>query len=385
MTPGTVSGRRPRVLFDAMSLGSRPSGTRTRLLELVKALTRDGGMEVGVLHGPGLDPVEHAALDGAHLLEEERPPRGPLGRLMRGSRICMRALAGFPADLLVSETLPWPRGVPLLPVVHDLRHHATGGLRSRAWRRLMEEGLVRASRVVAVSAAVARELEQAVPSCRGRVRVVPNGVDLERFRPEAVAGDEDVLARYDLPPAFMLFVGHMAPRKDPGTALEVRARLAGQGIDLPLVLVGRGPLLPEEHLYRMRGSYSDQVPGRVLRGVGTAELPALYRRARLLLAPSRLEGFGLVPLEAASCGTPVVASDIPAHREVLQDGALYAPPGDGEAFTRRVLELVYGEASPVLLGQRARERARAWSWSHAAQAFRSAAGLTPLRYDGAAP
>jgi len=80
-----------------------------------------------------------------------------------------------------------------------------------------------------------------------------------------------------------------------------------------------------------------------------------------------------VPLEGAASGTPLLLSDIPAHREVLGAGAaLYAPPGDVEAFEQRLLSLLANEVDVAGMRERALERARAFTWERAASALLAA-------------
>jgi glycosyltransferase involved in cell wall biosynthesis len=105
----------------------------------------------------------------------------------------------------------------------------------------------------------------------------------------------------------------------------------------------------------------------VLPFLDRATLAAVYRQSVLLLLPSEREGFGLPVLEALACGTPVIASDIEALREVGGDAAMYCPPDDVDAWVDTVMNaLAEREKNPEAWARRKSDgvaRAAAFSWS----------------------
>jgi len=357
-----------RVLFDALSLGSRESGTRTRVLGLSPQLV-SLGVDVSVLVGPELGAEAEAQLSGVNIVREARPPGGPIGRVLRGRRILDRVRRSVRPDWMVSECLPWPEGQGVVGVVHDLRWRHDRGVAARLRRRALVRGCGTARRIHVVSAATATTLAAVLPDVPRHVRIVPNGVDQSRFQPGPVDRDLGYLARRDLRPGYLLCVGHLEERKAPDMAIRVRRELARRGLDIPVVFVGRGDILPEESLCALKADFPRQDLGRVLRDVGAEELPALYRGASVVIAPATEEGFGMVPLEALACGTPVVASDIPAHREVVGDAALLCRAGDVTEFVSAVLPIVeFGQDRERFLAQGPEQAAR-WTWKAAAAAF----------------
>ncbi len=170
----------------------------------------------------------------------------------------------------------------------------------------------------------------------GRVTVTPNGVD-PSFAP---GGSHD---------RYVLFVGAIQARKSPLDALA-----AARAVGLPLVVAG-----PEKDTGLVRAL---RAGGAELRGyVSKQELAELYRGAALLVLPSHFEGFGLPVLEAMASGTPVVAADEPALREVAGDAAVYAQDGDFAAAAQRAL----GERAA--LSAAGIERAKRFSWEETAR------------------
>ena len=148
---------------------------------------------------------------------------------------------------------------------------------------------------------------------------IPNGVE------QPAPASPDLLAEFGLEPQkYLLFVGRMVPEKAPAALLE-----AYRGLDtqLRLVLVG-GSSFTDTYTQEVRRLASDDPRVLFLGFIHGERLRALYQYSRLFVLPSLLEGLPLTLLEALSHGAPVVASDIPPHREVLGDS------GSGHALFR---------------------------------------------------
>jgi glycosyltransferase involved in cell wall biosynthesis len=135
---------------------------------------------------------------------------------------------------------------------------------------------------------------------------------------------------------FVLMVSTLEPRKNHLGAINAFQRVQRQlGRDIKLVIVGTPGWKCEPILRAIaEGGRAHSVIH--LTDVPQDELACLYRKARAVLFPSFAEGFGFAPLEAMQCGTPTVVSDIPAHRWVLQDAALFADPYDPAAIAKQL-------------------------------------------------
>jgi glycosyltransferase involved in cell wall biosynthesis len=151
-------------------------------------------------------------------------------------------------------------------------------------------------------------------------RRVPYCFDSERFRPAPVPREE---------PPTLLTVSRLRVHKNHGATLRAAARLGGT---VQVRLIGRGPESePLERLARSLG-----VRCRIDTEADDAVVTAAYRGARVVVCPSRFEGFGLTPVEGIASGTPVVASDIPPHREFVAKAARFFPLDDDEALARAI-------------------------------------------------
>ena len=244
---------------------------------------------------------------------------------------------------------PWIDGamlrcpVPMVVTVHDVVELKRRGEYLRAGLRLKLRYLAvqRATRVIVPTQAVADDVVNVLGVPRSRVVAIPEAAApaLHR-RPHGEV--RAVRERFGLPERYLLWVGGLSapdPRKRV-TALTRAART------MPLVLVGPA------------GPWAHELPDVYLTGrVTDDELAAIYSGAHALVFPSDDEGFGLTAVEALSCGTPVVACDARARREVLQGRATFVGVGN----LRGLIDAAQRAQRPAPAPPR-------WSWTDAAEA-----------------
>jgi glycosyltransferase involved in cell wall biosynthesis len=324
----------PLVVIDADVLGRRRTGDETHVSNLLRELGRQATdlRLVALTRRPDLVPdgIEPYVL----------PARSQEVRMAVGVPRALRRLR--PALVHFQHVLPPLDRTRGVVTVHDLSFErdasAMGRLDRLMFRALVPRSVRRAVRVLTVSERTKRDLVDLYRIDPDKVVLTPNGVD-PAFSPGPDSGSG----------GYLLYVGAIQARKDPLAAADAAA-VAG----LRLVVVGpeREPELAAE--LRRRGAE--------LRGyLETAELAEVYRRASVLILPSRYEGFGLPVLEAMASGTPVVASGDAALREVAADAALYA---DRDELGAAVLRAQAERKQLVAAGL---ERARNFSWEETAR------------------
>ena len=242
-----------------------------------------------------------------------------------------------------------------------LRHRMRAGLEKRVHARIDAH--------VVLSSAFRRVLVERYRVRPWNVHVLAPGVSLERFTP----GDrERARARLGVPEGAFVAVctRRLTPRMGLDVLLDAWGELAAslQG-DSMLLLIGDGPLRGQLSERAGRPPLAGRV--RVLGRVEDAELIDAYRAADVAVVPTvALEGYGLVVLEAAACGTPSVVSDVGGLAEAASelDRSLVVAPGDPDALSRRLLQAAGGQLPDR---ERTRRFAEEHSWGAVAERHRS--------------
>ncbi|HEY3096374.1 MAG TPA: glycosyltransferase family 1 protein [Acidimicrobiia bacterium] len=272
-----------------------------------------------------------------------------------------------------SVAVPPKERVPLVVTAHDAAPLIFPETYPRRGRRFHEQGLAaaadRADIVITVSHASADELVAHTAIERDRIRVVPNGVDLQLAGEDEVA---EIRRRFDLgDKPYVFWIGSLEPRKNVGLLVDAFAQWAAR-TDLPHQLVLAGPagwLEDESAVLRPARPLGDRV--RTLGRVGDPALRALYRGADVFAFPSRHEGFGIPVVEAMAQETPVLAADIPALREVAAGAAVLRSPDDTDAWVAALDNLFHDADERARLGAAGRRRAQHYSWARCADETRA--------------
>jgi phosphatidylinositol alpha-mannosyltransferase len=196
----------------------------------------------------------------------------------------------------------------------------------------------------------------------GQYEIIPNGIDYAKF-----AREVEPIEKYRDGGPNILFVGRLEKRK--GLKFLLRAmRYVWESIpSARLIVVGAGPLLDD---YR-RLVESHRIDNVEFCGfVSSEDLVRYYRSADLFCAPSTgQESFGIVLLEAMASGKPIVASDIPGYRSVVNSGVegLLVPPKDEQALAGALVRVLSDESMRARMSAAGRLRAEQFSWDKVAQ------------------
>lgn len=316
----------------------------------------------------------------------ERPRlKGNLGKVWFEQVHLWRLARKAAVDLVHVPYLgpPWFKLRPLVVTVHDLLMLALpdyrGSLAFRLYIWAARRALARADRVIADSGWTRNDILRFTAVPADRVDVVPLGVDPDfgaDLTPERVGA---VRRRYGLDRPYILYLGGFDRRKQVDRLVRLFREVPEPWV---LAVGGRlprpGPIFPDiPEAVREAG-----VEGRVrfLGPIPEADRPALYAGAELFVYPSVYEGFGLPPLEAMACGTPVVCSNRTSLPEVVGEAALLIDPEDDESLLGGILKLLRDADLRAELRARGLERARQFTWRRTAEAtcwvYLRALGLT---------
>jgi glycosyltransferase involved in cell wall biosynthesis len=224
-----------------------------------------------------------------------------------------------------------------------------------------------ADAIIVPSIATSRDLAARFPSAEGKIHVVPlaPGDGFVPLRPEESL---PVLDRYGLSYRdYLLFVGNLEPRKNLGALVEAYTCMrTTAGLSPPLVIAG-GEGWKNRAIHRAAAASPFAADIRFLGHVPEADLPALMSGALAFVYPSLYEGFGLPPLEAMACGTPVITSNRSSLPEVVGDAALLVDPEDRRQLAEAMTRVATEEALRDDLRGRGLKQAQRYSWDETAR------------------
>jgi glycosyltransferase involved in cell wall biosynthesis len=275
---------------------------------------------------------------------------------------------------------------PYVVTIHDMSSllYAEGPRLRRSLRLFrFRRGLIRATRTIAVSAATRHDVETVLGIPAERVRQIYEAPD-PRFlgkgplndsgeEAEALsAGREEVLERYQVNYPFILYAGTIRPQKNIPRLVEAFAVLRGDlenhpvYKDLRLIIIGDEiSKYPSVRRAVIQTRVEEVV--RFLGFVPIATLRVFYEAAAAFVFPSLYEGFGLPPLEAMGCGTPVVTSNVSSLPEVVGSAAILINPENVFDIARGIREALLDEERRSELIRRGFEQVRRYSWAQTAR------------------
>lgn len=230
-------------------------------------------------------------------------------------------------------TLPFRLKEKAIVTIHDLIHlkfqHFFPHWKVKAAKFVIQKSIRKAEVILAVSQTTKNDILQFFPQAEGKVQVLYNRLS-EEWK---ASGDGYDVASLGLSKDYLLYVGNFKKHKGLDTLVQAYRKLKEPP---PLVLVGKSSGIDQD---LSDAIFSDPR----IRVFGFADgklLRSLYSHALLFVFPSLYEGFGYPPLEAMSCGAPVLSSDAPALKEVLQNAAEYFERGNAEELAHKLENLM---------------------------------------------
>jgi glycosyltransferase involved in cell wall biosynthesis len=264
---------------------------------------------------------------------------------------------------------------PVVVTVHDLipllLPAYRGGFLGRAYNGLVAHTARRAAAVITDSRASRADIVRHLGIPANRVHAVHLAAD-DRFQPgQDAAVVERVRGELSLPPRYLLYLGGFDVRRNLARMLQAFARLDEPHAEL--VVAGRlpqhdTPFTPDPRRIAAALGIADRV--RFTGRVDEEVKPVLYAGAEALLFPSLYEGFGLPPLEALSCGTPVIVSDRSSLPEVVNGGGLCVNPEDTDALAEAMARVLHDNALRARLRHDGLEHAGQFTWAKTAHQTR---------------
>ena len=356
---------------DVLGRGRRP-GDERYMANLIRELARiDERNAYTLLVGPDCPSSLVASIVGANRRFRARPV-GPVSPWVRFPLALPLALRRSRHDLLHVQYF-LPPGSPRRSVVtiHDISFVLHPELFRPVERfvlsRLVPASARRATAVITDSERSRRDMIDRWGLSPSKISAIPLAT-APAFRPtEGTGASASVRDRFGLPERFVLYTGSLQPRKNVAGLIRAFARARSEAAEgVSLVIAGKKK-------YKCRDLESaiastglgDRV---ILTGpVPDDDLPALYGAAELFVFPSLYEGFGLPPLEAMACGTPVVSSHAGSLGEVVGDAALTVDPRDEGAMAAAIVKVLTEPGLGESLRTRGLEQAARFTWERTAR------------------
>jgi glycosyltransferase involved in cell wall biosynthesis len=220
---------------------------------------------------------------------------------------------------------------------------------------------------VADSHFTARELTTVLGVAEAKIRIIHCGIG-PQYQPCAQVHDmEPMRRRYGLPDAFIFFLGVLEPKKNLERTISAYADLRRRRKDVPRLVIGGGRSFgwKNRRVFALARSLGDAVLFTDF--IAPADLPAVYGMAEMLVFPSLYEGFGLPPVEAMACGTPVISSNRAALPEIAGDAALLVDPLRTDDIADAMERILVDSGLRAELQERGRINARRFDWRQAAR------------------
>jgi glycosyltransferase involved in cell wall biosynthesis len=367
-----------------MVLGPRDTGVGIWTRGLLKALPRaDRDSRYVVYHRREAGSLTAEPGENVRFLCAALPSGSRLGRIAWEQLVLPAHARRDRLDVLHCPAYVMPRwsGAPAVVTLHDLFVYTHPGLCKRLnvlhYRLMLPATIRRAALLHCTSHWTRGILCALLPWAAERARVIHPAVD-DAFGPQDPQAVEDFLRRQGLQERPFLFVGNIEPKKNVVALLEAMALLREEyGSQRKLVMVGAegwGWRRPEEKIHELG------LQDRIVRlgYVPRQELPLVYASALALVFPSVVEGFGLPPLEAMACGTPVITSGAGGLAESVGAAALLVREPNPDFLAEAMYQIEASEDLRRRLSEAGLFRARSFRWDGAAKQFlelyREAAG-----------
>lgn len=260
----------------------------------------------------------------------------------------------------------------LIPMVRSMPLYR-GSMLVRAYTQLVAAGARRANAIIADSEHSKRDIVQRLKIDPSRVHVVYLAADA-RYRPADAAQIDAVRRKYSLPNKFLLYLGGYDQRKNVRVLIQAFARLrdlrvraSGYRLVLGGVMLGAdSDFFPDPR----RIARESDLPDDAIQYVGwidEPDKPALYSSATAFAFASLYEGFGLPPLEALACGTPVICSNASSLPEVVGEAGVTVNPNDVTAWADAIRTALTDDARRAEMRERGIAQSKRFSWERAAE------------------
>ncbi len=235
----------------------------------------------------------------------------------------------------------------------------------------LEKSCQRADHIITISEFSKKEIMKYLGIPKDKITVMPCGVDFSIYHPNySVDEVNKVVEKYNIDSPYILYLGTLEPRKNIERLIQAYGKLSEEKKNLPkLVLAGRKGWMYESIFKTVKTLNLEEKI--IFTGyVDEKDAPILMKGAEIFLFPSIYEGFGMPPLEAMACGTPVLVSNVSSLPEVVGDAGIQVNPFSIESIKNGMEYLINNKEKRLELSLRGIQKSKAFTWDVSAQILR---------------
>jgi glycosyltransferase involved in cell wall biosynthesis len=369
-----------KIGIDIRNIGKKRTGDETVFFNLVKNMSLIDSLNEYVLitdRDPGSDWILKKMLDemnlGSNFKIVALGKKG-INKFMWNIWTLPNYLNSHPVDIYHTQYItPFfvRKNIKIITTVHDVSFKVFPEL-IKPFDRLLLNILIpisirRADRIIAVSDFTASEIARFYPRSVGKVSVIPNAIEADNLDGSPKISLDELRQKYGIKEPFILYLGTLQPRKNLPVLIRAYALLKKKGCDLQLVIAGgKGYNYDStiDQAIRDTGSMDDVI---FTGYVNDQDKYALMKSGEVFCFPSLYEGFGIPILEAFHFNLPVVASDIPPHREIAGKGAIYFQPNDSDDLADKVSLVINDQEKRMLMISNGKTILERFSWKGSAE------------------
>ncbi|MDO8512212.1 MAG: glycosyltransferase family 1 protein [bacterium] len=355
-----------RIALEARSLSTLGGGVRTYTKEVISRILKAESSDEYIIYHDSKKNL--SSFPGA---EEKVVSVGhPLFRIGWDYFLLPQALKRDKIDFIhyfKPATTPFKKPVAIATmydVIPLLYPETQTAIQLAYWRKQLPLTAKTCAHLITISECSKRDIVRLLQVDPAKITVTPLGVD-SKFKPVSEIEKIAMREKYRLPEKYILYLGTIEPRKNVARLIRAFNKVAGN-IPHSLVLAGKWGWSYEDVKEEIAKSpFKDRIIS--LSYVESEYLPSLCSAASIFVFPSLYEGYGLPPLEAMACGTPVITSNVSSLPEVVGDAALTVDPLDEDALSKAIERLALDTALQNELSEKGLARAKQFNWDKTAE------------------
>lgn len=352
-----------KILVNGLLIDEKSAGIGHYGYALINALSKiNKDYEISVMARQGI------AFDGVRMIHKKY--KGSLKRVAAEQLFLLKEYGEYDLVHFIDYSSPViGTKKPFIVTIHDIsfyKYPDTFSFVSRKIKQFITPfSIKRAAKIIADSESTKRDILSRFNIDESGVEVIyPGRPDYGRVEDKCKI--EEAKRKYGVDGDYILYLGTLEPRKNIVRLIEAYESLVKEGIKEKLVIAGKKGWLYEEIFLKVQSAGLEKKV--IFTGyVDEMDKPCLYSGARVFVYPSLYEGFGLPPLEAMTCGTPVVVSHTSSLPEVVGDAGIFVDPKNIDSISKGIYDIITNSSLRERISASGKARSKLFCWQKAAK------------------